>query len=133
MIFNKKICSVKSNEKIWWYIKKFINKKIEIKSVRSISNMSLHSLLAAHEKKAKKSKKSPKKKIRKIKEKKKDPKVKATHLCDTCGKHLKSRSGLKSHISAVHDKLKPHACTICEVDFVKIIIKFFFLNLIKRN
>ena len=95
----------------------------------------IRSLMAAHEKKAKKSRKSPKKKaeIRKSKEKKKDPKVKATHLCDTCGKHLKSRGGLKSHISAVHDNLKPHACTICTVDFVKIIIKFFFLNLIKRN
>ena len=84
----------------------------------------ISSLLVAHDKKAKKSKKAPKQaKIRKSKEKKKNPKVKATHLCDTCGKYLKSRSGLKSHISAVHDKLKPHACTFCEVDFVKIIVK----------
>ena len=30
-----------SHEKIWWYIKKFINEKIEIKSVRFISNKSL--------------------------------------------------------------------------------------------
>ena len=28
------------HEKIWWYIKNFINEKIEIKSVRFISNKS---------------------------------------------------------------------------------------------
>ena len=36
-----KICSFNSHEKIWWHIKKFINKKIEIKSVRFVSNKTL--------------------------------------------------------------------------------------------
>ena len=33
--------AVKSHKKIWWHIKKFINEKVEIKSVRFISNKSL--------------------------------------------------------------------------------------------
>ena len=44
--FSTKICSGKSHEKIWWYIKKFIFEKIEIKSVRFISNKSLSRVLS---------------------------------------------------------------------------------------
>ena len=39
--FLKKICSVKSHEEIWWYFKKIINEKIEMKSVRFVSNKTL--------------------------------------------------------------------------------------------
>ena len=39
--FLTKICSVKSHEEIWWYFKKFINEKIEMKSVRFVSNKTL--------------------------------------------------------------------------------------------
>ena len=40
--FQQKICSSKSYEKIQWYIKNFINEKIEIKSVCFVSNKTLY-------------------------------------------------------------------------------------------
>ena len=38
-------------------------------------------------------------------------------VCDQCGKSLKSKSTLKSHIKAVHEKLRQCVCTICDKSF----------------
>ena len=38
-------------------------------------------------------------------------------ICNFCGKKLTQKSHLKSHISAVHEKLKPYKCNLCEETF----------------
>lgn len=38
-------------------------------------------------------------------------------MCDVCGKYLQSRGGLRTHVSAVHNNLKPWRCEYCERGF----------------
>ena len=58
--------------------------------------------------------------VKKVKKKKvvktnKDgtPKAKKVHMCDLCGKDLKTSKELRNHISAVHEKKRPWKCNKC--------------------
>ena len=59
--------------------------------------------------------------IKKIKKKKKlvntnkdgTEKPKKVHMCDLCGKDLKTSKELRNHISAVHEKKRPWKCNKC--------------------
>ena len=39
------------------------------------------------------------------------------HKCETCGKLLATKEGLKNHMKSVHEKTKDHHCTICNKSF----------------
>ena len=41
------------------------------------------------------------------------------HKCDQCEYRSSHRSGLTTHVRAVHDKIKSHACTECEFRWVQ--------------
>ena len=40
-----------------------------------------------------------------------------TSECDICGKILSNRHKLRTHKEFVHEKLKPHECSVCKMTF----------------